>query len=196
MANSRKSNGKAVSESPVTDLFEAGRHPSPSEKDWADKTLAPTLEKAPERPIGEPTGINVDEHDHARFTTISAVPIRRLYTQADLPEDWSYDSYLNYPGQPPYTVPPDRPVTRISTIFMEGWSSAAFRLPPTDIDHSTAHDLAPCRRPLPGNRGIGVVQAVASKHQAGLVNDQCGQNGPLADHAGNHGDLRRRRCRG
>ena len=31
------------------------------------------------------------------------MPIRRLYTQADLPEDWSYDSYLNYPGQPPYT---------------------------------------------------------------------------------------------
>ena len=31
------------------------------------------------------------------------MPIRRLYTQADLPEDWSYDSYLNYPGQAPYT---------------------------------------------------------------------------------------------
>ncbi len=103
MAISRKTNGKAVSESPVTDLFEAGRHPSPSEKEWAEKTLAPTLEKAPERPIGAPTGINVDEHGHARFTTISSLPIRRLYTQADLPEDWSYDSYLNYPGQPPYT---------------------------------------------------------------------------------------------
>ena len=38
-----------------------------------------------------------------RFTTISGLPIRRLYTQADLPEDWSYDKYLNYPGQPPYT---------------------------------------------------------------------------------------------
>src|SRR5580658_2977646 len=103
MASSRKTNGKAVSESPVTDLFEAGRRPSPSEKSWADKTLAPTLEIAPERPIGEPTGVNLDEHGHARFTTISGVPIRRLYTQADLPEDWTYDSYLNYPGQPPYT---------------------------------------------------------------------------------------------
>ncbi len=60
MASSRKSNGTAVSESPVTDLFEAGRHPSQSEKEWAEKTLAPTLEKAPERPIGEPTGINLD----------------------------------------------------------------------------------------------------------------------------------------
>ena len=103
MANNRKSNGKAVSESPVTDLFEAGRHPSESEKQWAEKTLAPTLEKNPERPIGAPTGVNIDEHGDARFTTISGLPIRRLYTQADLPEDWSYDSYLNYPGQPPYT---------------------------------------------------------------------------------------------
>jgi methylmalonyl-CoA mutase N-terminal domain/subunit len=100
---SRKSNGKVLSESPVNDLFEAGRHPSPSEKDWADKTLAPTLEKSPERPIGAATGVNVDENGSARFTTISGVPIRRLYTQADLPADWSYDDYLNYPGQPPYT---------------------------------------------------------------------------------------------
>jgi methylmalonyl-CoA mutase N-terminal domain/subunit len=103
MADSRKSSGKAVSELPVTDLFDAGRHPSGSEKQWAENTLAPTLEKAPERPIGSPTGINLDEHGDARFTTISGLPIRRLYTQADLPEDWSYDSYLNYPGQAPYT---------------------------------------------------------------------------------------------
>ena len=77
--------------------------PPQSEKDWAEKTLAPTLEKAPEKPIGAPTGINVDEHGDARYTTISGLPIRRLYTPADLPEDWQYDEYLNYPGQPPYT---------------------------------------------------------------------------------------------
>src|SRR5580658_9446450 len=103
MANSRKSNGKTVSESPVTDLFEAGRHPSASEKQWAEKTLAPTLEKAPEKPIGAPTGVNLDEHGDARYTTVSGLPIRRLYTPADLPEDWKYDEYLNYPGQSPYT---------------------------------------------------------------------------------------------
>src|SRR5271166_3562483 len=103
MSDSRKSNGKAVAESPVTDLFEAGRHPSESEKQWAEKTLAPTLEKAPEKPIGAPTGINVDEHGHARYTTISGLPIRRLYTPADLPADWKYEDYLNYPGQPPFT---------------------------------------------------------------------------------------------
>src|SRR5205823_4092805 len=65
--------------------------------------LAPTLEKSPEKPIGAPSGVNLDEHGHASFTTISGVPIRRLYTQADLPEDWNYDHYLGYPGQPPFT---------------------------------------------------------------------------------------------
>ncbi|MBV8050922.1 MAG: methylmalonyl-CoA mutase family protein [Acidobacteriaceae bacterium] len=86
----------------MADVFE-GRHPSDSEKEWAESTLARTLEKAPERPIGAATGVNVDDNAHARFTTISGVPIRRLYTQADLPEDWSYERYLGYPGQAPYT---------------------------------------------------------------------------------------------
>ncbi len=91
-----------VAESPIADVFE-NRHPSEAEKNWAEKTLAPTLEKNPERPIGAPTGVNVDEQGHARFTTISGMPIRRLYTQGDLAEDWSEEKYLGYPGQPPYT---------------------------------------------------------------------------------------------
>jgi methylmalonyl-CoA mutase N-terminal domain/subunit len=91
-----------VAESPISDVFE-GRHPSASEKEWAEKTLAPTLEKTPERPIGAATGTNLDENGNARFTTISGVPIRRLYTQADLPEDWDYDRQLGHPGQPPFT---------------------------------------------------------------------------------------------
>ena len=91
-----------VAESPIADVFE-NRHPSEVEKKWAEKTLAPTLEKAPERPIAAPTGVNLDERGHARFTTISGVPIRRLYTSADLPEDWSEEKYLGYPGEPPYT---------------------------------------------------------------------------------------------
>ncbi|MBZ5647186.1 MAG: methylmalonyl-CoA mutase family protein [Acidobacteriia bacterium] len=53
--------------------------------------------------MGAPSGVNKDENANARFTTISGVPIRRLYTQADLPKDWNYEKYLNYPGQPPYT---------------------------------------------------------------------------------------------
>jgi len=91
-----------TAENPVADVFQ-GRNPSPAEKHWAEKTLVPTLEKAPERPVGAASGVNVDEGGNARFTTISGVPIKRLYTQADLPQDWSADQYLGYPGQPPYT---------------------------------------------------------------------------------------------
>jgi methylmalonyl-CoA mutase N-terminal domain/subunit len=93
---------KITAESPISDVFE-GRHPSESEKQWAEGTLAKTLEKAPERPIGAATGTNIEENGHARFTTISGKPVRRLYTPADLPEDWTYEKYLGYPGQPPYT---------------------------------------------------------------------------------------------
>jgi methylmalonyl-CoA mutase N-terminal domain/subunit len=104
MADLKKTEEKGVAErpAPASDVFE-NRHPSESEKQWAEKTLTPALEKAPEKPIGAPTGVNVDEHGNARFTTISGMPIRRLYTQADLPEDWNYEEYLNYPGQEPYT---------------------------------------------------------------------------------------------
>jgi methylmalonyl-CoA mutase N-terminal domain/subunit len=94
--------GSEVPESPIAEIT-ANRHPSDSEKQWAEKTLLPALEKNPEKPIGAPTGISLDEHGRARFTTISGVPIRRLYTQADLPDDWNYEEYLGYPGQPPFT---------------------------------------------------------------------------------------------
>src|SRR5579864_2622379 len=91
-----------TSESPISEITE-DRHPSDCEKKWAEKTLLPSLEKAPEKPIGRPTGVNVDENGRARFTTVSGAPIRRLYTQADLPDDWDYDQYVGYPGQPPFT---------------------------------------------------------------------------------------------
>src|SRR5690348_1620919 len=91
-----------VSDSPISEITE-NRHPSESEKRWSEKTLLPALEKSPERPIGAPSGVNLDEHGRARFTTISGAPVRRLYTQADLPEDWNHDRYLNFPGQAPYT---------------------------------------------------------------------------------------------
>ncbi len=98
----KKKEQSGIAESPIAEVFE-GRHPAESEKRWAENTLAKTLEKAPEKPIGAPTGVNLDENGNARFTTISGVPIRRLYTQADLPEDWTYEKYLGYPGEPPYT---------------------------------------------------------------------------------------------
>jgi len=68
---------------------------------WEEQALDPALKKAPERPIGKASGINLDESGHARFTTISGVPVERLYTEADLPEDWEAD--LTAPGEPPYT---------------------------------------------------------------------------------------------
>src|ERR1043165_9823513 len=99
--NKKPADQSSLADSPIADVFE-DRHPSAAEKRWAETTLAKTHEKSPERPIGAATGTNLDENGHARFTTISGVPIRRLYTQADLPEDWGYDQYLGWPGQPPY----------------------------------------------------------------------------------------------
>jgi methylmalonyl-CoA mutase N-terminal domain/subunit len=64
------------------------RQPSPGERRWEEQTLKPALEKSPERQAG--------------FTTLSGVPINRLYTPADLPEfDYSHD--LGDPGEYPYT---------------------------------------------------------------------------------------------
>src|SRR6201985_3697181 len=98
----KKKDQSGIAESPIVEIFE-GRHPAESEKRWAETTLAKTLEKAPEKPIGAATGVNLDDSGHAQFTTISGVPIRRLYTQADLPEDWNEEQYLGYPAQPPFT---------------------------------------------------------------------------------------------
>jgi methylmalonyl-CoA mutase N-terminal domain/subunit len=83
----------------------ANRHPSPEELRWATETLQPAIDKAPEQPIGAHTGVNRDDSGHARFTTISGEPVRRLYTEADLPEDWRQNQaqYLGSPGLPPYT---------------------------------------------------------------------------------------------
>jgi methylmalonyl-CoA mutase N-terminal domain/subunit len=102
MAEKRSPSSKQIPESPISDLTK-NRHPSVSEKLWAEKTLLPSLEKSPEKPIGAATASNIDENGRARFTTISGVPIRRLYTEADLPADWDYEKYLGYPGEPPFT---------------------------------------------------------------------------------------------
>jgi methylmalonyl-CoA mutase N-terminal domain/subunit len=64
------------------------RKPSQKAKFWEENTLRPTLAKNPER--------------QAEFTTVSAFPIQRLYTPADL-SGWDPDRDLGYPGAPPYT---------------------------------------------------------------------------------------------
>src|ERR1700746_3520077 len=71
-----------------TQSFESVRKPSAAEREWEEKTLAPTLRKTPDR--------------DADFTTVSSYPIRRLYTQADL-AGWDAERDLGFPGQPPYT---------------------------------------------------------------------------------------------
>ncbi len=98
-----KSDGKPAEapESDTTDLFR-DRHPSPAEEEWAATTLAAALRKNPEQPIGAPGGSNRDELGHARFTTVSGVPVHRLYTPADLPQDWAA-APPSLPGEPPYT---------------------------------------------------------------------------------------------
>jgi methylmalonyl-CoA mutase, N-terminal domain len=83
------------------DLFR-DRHPSPAEQEWAATTLADALRAHPEQPIGAPGGSNLDPLGQARFTSVSGVPVRRLYTQADLPPDWEA-TQLGLPGEPPYT---------------------------------------------------------------------------------------------
>src|ERR1700748_1874532 len=79
----------------IEDIFER-RQPSDSEQHWAEKTLDPLLEKSPEKTIGAATGTNLDENGNARYSTISNVPVRRLYTPADLPEDWMYVNNLGH----------------------------------------------------------------------------------------------------
>jgi methylmalonyl-CoA mutase, N-terminal domain len=83
----REKSAKAP-KSQATVTLDAKRKVSAGERAWEENTLAPTLEKSPER-----------AHE---FTTISNYPIRRLYTAADLP-DWNPERDLGYPGEPPYT---------------------------------------------------------------------------------------------
>jgi methylmalonyl-CoA mutase N-terminal domain/subunit len=73
---------------PTVESSSPHRDPSAQEQAWEKNTLRPTLEKSPEH--------------QSEFTTISAHPIRRLYTPADLP-DWDPDQQLGFPGEPPYT---------------------------------------------------------------------------------------------
>jgi methylmalonyl-CoA mutase N-terminal domain/subunit len=64
------------------------RQPSPGEQRWEEQTLQPALVKSPER--------------QEVFTTLSGVPINRLYTPSDLSEfDYTHD--LGDPGEYPFT---------------------------------------------------------------------------------------------
>ena len=82
-----KSKGSTQTLAP-TETPASHRQPSANELAWEKNTLQPTLEKSPERPYD--------------FTTTSGHPIRRLYTEADLP-NWNPERDLGMPGLPPYT---------------------------------------------------------------------------------------------
>ena len=64
------------------------RQPSDAECLWEELTLKPALADSPER--------------QKEFATLSGVPIRRLYTPADLPE-FDYSRDLGDPGEYPFT---------------------------------------------------------------------------------------------
>jgi methylmalonyl-CoA mutase N-terminal domain/subunit len=64
------------------------RQPSSAEQRWEDETLKPALCESPER--------------QEKFTTLSGVPIQRLYTPADLAK-FDYSQDLGDPGEYPYT---------------------------------------------------------------------------------------------
>ena len=58
-------------------------------KQWEATTLAASLERAPER--------------EGPFTTISGMPIERLYGPEDLGPGWDPEDKLGWPGEYPYT---------------------------------------------------------------------------------------------
>jgi methylmalonyl-CoA mutase N-terminal domain/subunit len=64
------------------------RQPSIAETRWEEKTLKPALERSPER--------------KELFTTLSGVPVERLYTPSDL-ADFDYARDLGDPGEYPFT---------------------------------------------------------------------------------------------
>src|SRR5437667_4325362 len=57
-------------------------------REWEEGTLRPALERKPER--------------KKEFTTVSSLPIERLYAAEDL-KGWNPGEKLGYPGEPPFT---------------------------------------------------------------------------------------------
>ena len=72
--------------------FDKVRNVRQERRRWEDTTLRKTIEKMPER--GPENGVE--------FTTVSGMPVNRLYTPADL-EEFDYERDLGMPGEYPYT---------------------------------------------------------------------------------------------
>jgi methylmalonyl-CoA mutase N-terminal domain/subunit len=58
-----------------------------AKKEWEERVVGPALARAPER--------------RQEFSTLSGIPLERLYTPADVPLD--YEADLGFPGQYPFT---------------------------------------------------------------------------------------------
>ena len=61
---------------------------SGSRREWEGATLAPSQDRRPERA--------------ERFSTVSDLPIERLYTRENLGPDWNESEKLGFPGEYPY----------------------------------------------------------------------------------------------
>ncbi len=118
----------------------------------------------PEKPA-KSSGSGAEGERSSPFTTVSGHPIRRLYTDSDLPSDTDLERDLGAPGQPPYTrgIHPEMYRSRLWTmrqfagfgtaedtnarfryLLGEGQNglSVAFDLPTLmgyDSDHALAH---------------------------------------------------------
>ena len=73
----------------MSDGGKPGKKRSRTHAEWETGTLAATLKKSPEREVA--------------FTTVSDLPVGRLYTGADLDPSWSESEKLGFPGEFPYT---------------------------------------------------------------------------------------------
>jgi len=62
---------------------------SRNRKEWEQQTLGPAADRHPERDV--------------EFSTVSSLPIDRLYTPEDRAPGWTYEEQLGYPGEFPYT---------------------------------------------------------------------------------------------
>ena len=57
--------------------------------EWENRTLKPFTDRTGERDVD--------------FSTVSSLPIDRLYTPEDLGPDWNFDEKVGFPGEYPYT---------------------------------------------------------------------------------------------
>jgi methylmalonyl-CoA mutase N-terminal domain/subunit len=108
--------GKAGAMSKPDDTAETTERPGSGggRTDWEQRTLRPALDRKSERDV--------------EFTTVSHMPIERLYTHEDQPADWNPSDKLGYPGEYPYTrgIHPTMYRSRLWTMRQfAGFGSAA-----------------------------------------------------------------------